>query len=55
MLLIEADGKQVLHTGDFRTHGVRKGEMVIPRLAKLRGLVDVMITEGQIYLIQTLW
>ena len=45
MLLIEADGKQVLHTGDFRTHGV-KGEMVIPRLAKLRGLVDVMITEG---------
>ncbi len=45
MLLIEADGKRVLHTGDFRTHGI-KGKMVISRLNSLHGLVDVMITEG---------
>lgn len=45
MFLIEGDGKRVLHTGDFRTHGI-KGRMVVPRLEKLRGLVDVMITEG---------
>lgn len=45
MLLIEADGKRVLHTGDFRTHGI-KGKMVVPRLARLRGTIDVMITEG---------
>ena len=45
MLLIEADGKRVLHTGDFRTHGI-KGKIVIPRLNSLHGLVDVMITEG---------
>lgn len=45
MLLVEADGKKVLHTGDFRTHGL-KGAEVIPALESLRGSVDVMITEG---------
>ncbi len=45
MLLIEGDGKKVLHTGDFRTHGV-KGADVIPALENLRGKVDVMMIEG---------
>ncbi len=45
MFLIEADGKRVLHTGDFRTHGFR-GKGVIPMLKKYVGQVDVLITEG---------
>ena len=45
MLLIEGDGKKVLHTGDYRTHGI-KGAAVIPALESLTGQVDVMITEG---------
>jgi len=45
MFLIEADGKRVLYTGDFRTHGFR-GKAVIPMLQKYVGQVDVLITEG---------
>lgn len=45
MLLIEGDGKRVLHTGDFRLHGI-KGDLVPPSLAPLENTVDVMITEG---------
>lgn len=45
MLLIEAEGRRILHTGDFRTHGI-KGRIVIPGLKQYRNLVDVMITEG---------
>lgn len=45
MFLLEADGKRVLHTGDFRIHGI-KAAMVIPRLKTYHGKVDVMITEG---------
>lgn len=45
MFLIEADGKKVLHTGDFRTHGPR-GNKVIPTLEKYVGQVDALITEG---------
>lgn len=44
MLLIEADGKTVLHTGDFRNHGV-KGKLFMPTLKKI-GNVDIIITEG---------
>ena len=45
MFLIKADGKSVLHTGDFRGHGFRsKG--LIPTLQKHVGKVDVLITEG---------
>lgn len=45
MFLIEADGKRILHTGDFRTHGFR-GKGVPKVLEKLVGKVDVLICEG---------
>ncbi len=48
MFLIEADGKRILHTGDFRGHGyLSKG--MLPTIQKyiLRGgEVDFLITEG---------
>lgn len=45
MFLIEAEGKRVLHTGDFRTHGFR-GKGVKKVLEKLVKHVDVVICEG---------
>lgn len=45
MFLIEADGKRILHTGDFRMHGFR-GKALPKILDKLIGKVDVLITEG---------
>ncbi|MBR0325070.1 MAG: MBL fold metallo-hydrolase, partial [Selenomonadales bacterium] len=45
MFLIEADGKRILHTGDFRMHGFR-GKALPKMLDKLIGKVDVLITEG---------
>lgn len=45
MFLIECDGKKVLHTGDFRTHGQR-GKAVIPAIEKYVGKVDCLICEG---------
>ena len=45
MFLIEADGKRILHTGDFRMHGFR-GQALPKMLDKLIGKVDVLITEG---------
>ena len=45
MFKIEADGKVVLHTGDFRTHGFR-GKGVKPTLEKNVGKVDVLVCEG---------
>jgi len=45
MFLIEAEGKKILHTGDFRTHGFR-GKGLIPTLKKYVGEVDVIICEG---------
>jgi len=45
MFLIESNGKRILHTGDFRTHGFR-GKTVVPLLKKYVGQVDVLITEG---------
>ena len=45
MFLIEADGKRVLHAGDFRTHGFR-GKGVKKVLEKLVKHVDVVICEG---------
>lgn len=48
MFLIEADGKRILHTGDFRGHGyLSKG--ILPTIEKLilpQGEVDFLITEG---------
>ena len=45
MFLIECDGKKILHTGDFRTHGQR-GKSVVPAIEKYVGKVDCLICEG---------
>lgn len=45
MFLLEADGKRVLHTGDFRGHGFR-GNKLIPMLSKYVGQVDWLVCEG---------
>ena len=45
LFLIEADGKRVLYTGDFRLHGVRGGTMD-KILDRRIGKVDAVITEG---------
>ncbi|NEW79028.1 MAG: MBL fold metallo-hydrolase [Gelidibacter sp.] len=48
MFLIEANGKRILHTGDFRGHGyLSKG--LLPTIEKhilKRGKIDFLITEG---------
>ena len=45
MFLIEAEGKRILHTGDFRGHGyLSKG--LIPTIQKYIGQVDVLLIEG---------
>lgn len=45
MFLIEAEGKRILHTGDFRGHGyLSKG--LIPTIQKYIGQVDLLIIEG---------
>ena len=45
MFLIEAEGKRILHTGDFRLHGFR-GKAIPKIMDKLIGKTDVLITEG---------
>ncbi len=45
MFLIEANGKKILHTGDFRLHGFR-GKAIPKILDKRIGKVDVLIIEG---------
>ena len=47
MFVIEAEGKRIVHTGDFRTHG-RLGKGTFKRLSEyFNGKpVDVLITEG---------
>ena len=45
MFKVETDGKTVLHTGDFRTHGFR-GKGVKPTLEKYVGKVDALVCEG---------
>ena len=45
MFLIEAEGKRILHTGDFRGHGhLSKG--LLPTIQRYIGQVDVLIIEG---------
>ena len=44
LFLIEADGKRILYTGDFRTHGFRG--KALPKILRKIGKVDVLITEG---------
>ena len=45
LFLIEADGKRILYTGDFRLHGVR-GNVMDKILDRRIGKVDAIITEG---------
>lgn len=45
LFLIEADGKCILYTGDFRLHGVR-GRTMDKILDRRIGKVDAIITEG---------
>ena len=45
MFLIEAEGKRILHTGDFRDHGFL-GKGLNKIVDYLVGEVDVLITEG---------
>ena len=47
MFILESDGKVIVHTGDFRTHG-RLGEGLFDRIEKalIGKKVDVLITEG---------
>lgn len=44
MLLIESEGKRILHTGDFRNHGY-KG-IILEKTLKEIGKIDLLITEG---------
>ena len=45
MFLIEADGKRIWHTGDYRVHGYL-GKGLFPTLKKYATDIDVLITEG---------
>ena len=45
MLLIEADGKRIWHTGDYRAHGYM-GKGLIPTLRRYATGIDILITEG---------
>lgn len=45
MFLIEADGKKLLYTGDFRTQGFR-GKAIPKIMDKLVRKVDALVTEG---------
>jgi len=48
MFLIEANGRRILHTGDFRSHGYL-GKGLLPTIEKLilkEGTIDILITEG---------
>jgi ribonuclease J len=47
MFLIEADGKNILHTGDFREHGyLGKGLEKVLKAFIIKKGIDVLITEG---------
>ena len=45
MLLIEADGKRIWHTGDFREHGYL-GKGLMPTIKHYATYIDILITEG---------
>ncbi len=44
-LLVEADGKRVFYSGDFRAHG-RKRELFEAMVARPPGSIDVLLMEG---------
>lgn len=46
MFLIEAEGKSILFTGDFREHGIAGDDGEFERAIDRIGKVDILITEG---------
>jgi ribonuclease J len=45
MFIVEADGKRILNTGDFRGHGFR-GKTLVPVLQNYAQNIDYIISEG---------
>jgi ribonuclease J len=45
MFIVEAEGKRMLHTGDFRGHGFRS-KRLIPMLKRYATNIDYVISEG---------
>ena len=45
MFLVEADGKRIWHTGDYRQHGYM-GKALFPMLRRYATNIDLLITEG---------
>lgn len=45
MFLIEAEGKRIWHTGDYRKHGYM-GKGLVPTLKRYATNIDLLITEG---------
>lgn len=45
MFIVEADGKRILHTGDFRGHGFR-GKGLVKMLRQFARYIDYIVTEG---------
>lgn len=46
MYLVEVGGKKILHTGDFRLHGLRK-QKLLETIRQIKN-VDLLITEGTV-------
>lgn len=48
MYVLEAEGKVVLHSGDFRAHGKLGGALkkLLPRLVRRHHSIDVLLVEG---------
>jgi len=45
MFIVEAEGKRILHTGDFRGHGF-KSKALVPMLQKYCTNIDYIVSEG---------
>ncbi len=48
MFLIESNGKRILHTGDYRSHG-KKGKVFLENIKKMGPNIDLLITEGTVF------
>lgn len=46
MFLIETEGKRILHSGDFRDHGIASEGGAFEKILKQIGKVDVLLTEA---------
>ena len=48
MFLIESNGKRILHTGDYRSHG-KKGKLFLENIKTIGSNIDLLITEGTVF------